>query len=290
MRQKAGRQARLEAARQAEQKSKRNKTVRNVAIIVVVVVAALFLFSRLGNDNSGVSTADSTTTSAANATTTTAASTTPLTAAYGSTPCPNADGSSPRTIEFTDQPAQCIDPTKTYTATFKTSEGDVTVNLDPAQAPGAVNDFVVLARYHYYDNTSIFRTNTGIGIFQGGSPHTQNNTDQGPGFSVEDEGVFNFNDPNSPNGKGPYTYEAGDLVLARASGPNSSGAQFFFGVDDNVSQLDSAGTYIKLGLTTQGLDVLQKILALHKDTDASQPGEGAPSKPVTVQSVTIQES
>jgi cyclophilin family peptidyl-prolyl cis-trans isomerase len=149
---------------------------------------------------------------------------------------------------------------------------------------------VVLARYHYYDNTTIFRTNTGIGIFQGGSPHTENNADPGPGFSVEDEGSFNFNDPNNPNGKGPYTYEAGDLVLARASGPNSSGAQFFFGVDDNVADLSAAGTYIKLGLTTGGLDVLQKILALHQATDPSQPTEGAPSKPVTVQSVTIQES
>jgi cyclophilin family peptidyl-prolyl cis-trans isomerase len=290
MRQKAGRQARLEAARQVEQRSKRKKTVRNVAIIIVVLVVALIGFSQLGGNDNSVSTADSTTTSGANATTTTAASTTPLTAAYGSTPCPNADGSSPRTIEFTDQPAQCIDPAKNYTAVFKTSEGDVTVHLDPAIAPGAVNDFVVLSRYHYYDNTTIFRTNTSIGIFQGGSPHTETNADPGPGFSVEDEGAFNFNDPNNPSGKGPYSYEAGDLVLARASGPNSSGAQFFFGVDDNVANLSSAGTYIKLGLTTQGLDVLQKILALHQATDASQPTEGAPSKPVTVESVTIQES
>ena len=35
------------------------------------------------------------------------------------------------------------------------------------------NNFIVLARYHYYDGTSMFRTDTSIDIIQGGSPHTQ---------------------------------------------------------------------------------------------------------------------
>ena len=76
--------------------------------------------------------------------------------------------------------------------------------------------------------------------------------------------------------------------MARSAGPNSSGAQFFFGATDAVSGLDSQGTYIRFGHVTEGLDVLQAILGLHQDTDPAQPGEGAPNPPVTVDQVVIE--
>jgi cyclophilin family peptidyl-prolyl cis-trans isomerase len=77
--------------------------------------------------------------------------------------------------------------------------------------------------------------------------------------------------------------------MARSQGPNSSGAQFFFGATDAVAGLDSQGTYIKFGSTTEGLDVLEAILGLHQDSDPANPGEGAPSRTVTVNEVIIEE-
>jgi cyclophilin family peptidyl-prolyl cis-trans isomerase len=168
----------------------------------------------------------------------------------------------------------CIDPAKKYTATFDTTEGAIVVQLDTAKTPKAANNFVVLARYHYYDGSSVFRTATDIGIIQGGGPNTQSNNDPGPGYNLADEGL-------------PATYKDGDLVYANA-GANTSSAQYFFGASDAVSALDKQGTYIKFGSTTQGLDVLHKILALNVDTGTSL--GGAPSKVVLVNKITIAES
>ena len=96
-----------------------------------------------------------------------------------------------------------------------------------------------------------------------------------------------WDDPTFPQGKGPFTYEAGDLVMARSAGPDSSGAQFFFGVDENVAALDSQGTYLSSARSPKGLDVLQNILALHQADPTSQLG-GAPSRPVTINQVIIE--
>ena len=75
----------------------------------------------------------------------------------GDTPCPAADGSSPRTITFAKAPPSCIDAAKTYTAEVTTNKGAYTIALDAAAAPLTVNNFVVLARYHYFDNTICHR-------------------------------------------------------------------------------------------------------------------------------------
>jgi cyclophilin family peptidyl-prolyl cis-trans isomerase len=270
-RQKQGRQARIEAARVQGRRSQRKKTVRNFVIVLVVIVAAIFFFSRDSGSNKA-----STSTTAQRAAFT-----------YGSSPCPAADGSSSKTIDFTDAPQLCIDPNRVYTATFNTTEGNVTVTLDTKTTPGTTNNFVVLARYHYFDGTTLFRTEPSIGIIQGGSPHTNSAADPGPGYDLRDEG-FDYatlsTDPTSgqPVG-GPYKYAPGDLVMARAPKPNGASAQFFFGVDQNVSNLDKAGVYVKFGTASTGLEVLQKILGLHD-------GSGAPSRTVTINTVTIAEA
>ncbi|MDE0602746.1 MAG: peptidylprolyl isomerase, partial [bacterium] len=67
------------------------------------------------------------------------------------TPCPATDGSSPVRRKFRTPPPMCIDPTKSYTAVMETSMGTLTIALDPISAPRTVNNFVVLARYHYYE-------------------------------------------------------------------------------------------------------------------------------------------
>src|SRR5207249_4462621 len=51
---------------------------------------------------------------------------------------------------WTSAPAMSIDPNKQYTATLKTAQGDVVMDLLPKDAPIAVNNFVFLARQGYY--------------------------------------------------------------------------------------------------------------------------------------------
>jgi Cyclophilin type peptidyl-prolyl cis-trans isomerase/CLD len=85
------------------------------------------------------------------------------------TPCPAADGSSPKQQQFDGPPPLCIDPAKTYTASLVTSKGTMAIALDPIGAPKTVNNFVFLARYHYFDGVVFHRIIPGF-VLQGGDP------------------------------------------------------------------------------------------------------------------------
>ena len=203
------------------------------------------------------------------------------------TECPAADGSSPRVIDFDGPQPMCIDPEAQYVATFDTSEGEMRFELTASETPLTVNNFVTLARWGYYDNTLLFRTDPGIDIIQGGSPHTDSASDPGPGYTIPDEPAFD-EDPESGGLTGPYRYQPGQLVMARSAGRDAAGAQFFLTTGPNTSRLDSQGVYVVFGNTDEaGLAVAQSIIALH------EPGGslgGAPSRDVTVHSVTIEET
>lgn len=208
----------------------------------------------------------------------------------GETPCPPADGSAERTTSFEQAPPMCIDPDKSYTATFVTNKGDVTYQLDTERMPETVNNFVTLARYGYYDDTAIFRTDQSIDILQGGAPTTNDPGDPGPGYTIPDEGgEFDFSPDAGQNGSGPFTYEPGQLVMARSAGPDSSGAQYFMTAGPNVSNLDAYGTYLVFGDVVEGQDVVESILELHVEDPSSGLG-GGPSEPVVVERVVIEET
>ena len=250
------------------------RTVRNFGLIVAAIVVAIVVLSlRNGDNKSPVATSSSSSSGAP----------TPAAFTFGTGPCPNADGSSPKTIDFPAAPQKCIDDGKTYTATFDTSVGKVVVQLDTKTTPGTANNFIVLARYHYYDGTQIFRTSQSIGIVQGGSPHDNTASDKGPGYSLPDEGFDYASLATSGSATGgPYSYSPGDLVMARKAAPNGAGAQFFFAVNDKTASLDSQGVYVKFGTTTDGLTALATFLD-------SEPAE-TPVHPVTINTIAIAES
>ena len=206
----------------------------------------------------------------------------------GATPCPPADGSAVRTTSFAQAPPECIDPSASYTAVFATNQGTIRVELDAAAMPSTTNNFVVLSRYGYYDGTAIFRTDTSIDILQGGAPNTNSPSDPGPGYTIPDEGgEFDFS--ADPNGSGPFTYQPGQLVMARSAGPDSSGAQFFLTAGPKAANLDVYGTYLVFGAVTEGMEVVEQILGLHADDPTSGLG-GGPSEPVIIESITIEEA
>ena len=177
-------------------------------------------------------------------------------------------------MDFADAPGLCIDPAATYTAVFDTTRGTLRVALAAANVPGTVNSFVNLARFGYYDGTLIHRSDPSIGILQGGSPHTNDAGDAGPGNEIWDEGSG-------------FTYRPGQLVMARFDSPNSADAQFFFTVTDAAALLDTDGTSVVFGEVTAGLDVLTEILDSHRDEPGNDLG-GAPDPPELIRSITTE--
>lgn len=254
-----------------------------MALIVVLVI----VFAG-GNSKKKVKTAGSTTVATtAPAQDSTPSSTAPATAkpfVYGTAPCPDASGSSAKTLSFSAAPAKCLTGTKA-TATVKTSVGTVVVDLDLATTPGTANNFAFLSNWHYYDGTKLFRIDKSIDVIQGGSPHTQGADDPGPGYTIPDEGAFS-QDPTTGELTGPYKYQAGDLAMARSQGANSGSAQFFFITGPNAANLNSQGTYVVFGHVSSGMDVLQRIASAPTKPLSGGLGD-TPDPPITIQSVTI---
>lgn len=181
------------------------------------------------------------------------------------TPCPAADGSSPKRQQFDGPPPMCIDPSKRYTAEMATSKGTMTIALDPIAAPQTVNNFVFLARYHYFEGIVFHRIIPGF-VLQGGDPTGTGRG--GPGYRFADE--------LPPPGR----YELGSLAMANA-GPDTNGSQFF--VISGPSGVRLPPQYSLFGKVVAGLDVVA-------DIDAVGTQSGTPTETVTIQSVTVTEA
>ncbi len=152
-------------------------------------------------------------------------------------------------------------PSKTYSATIKTTAGEITVELSK-DTPLTTNNFVFLAQEKFYDGVIFHRVIPGF-MIQGGDP-TGTGTG-GPGYKFSDE-------------KFTGEYKRGTIAMAN-SGPNTNGSQFF------IMHADFAlpPNYVIFGMTTSGLDVVDKIAAGKTDPN------DRPVEPVSIQSIEIQE-
>jgi cyclophilin family peptidyl-prolyl cis-trans isomerase len=159
----------------------------------------------------------------------------------------------------------CIDAGRRYTAEMVTSKGTMTIALDPIAAPTTVNNFVVLARYHYFDGIVFHRIIPGF-VLQGGDPEGTGRG--GPGYRFADEL------PKAGR------YEVGSLAMANA-GPNTNGSQFF--VISGPDGVRLPPQYSLFGKVVKGLEVVTAI-------DAVGSGSGTPREKVVIESVTITEA
>ena len=180
-------------------------------------------------------------------------------------PCPATDGSSPQQRQFDEPPPMCIDVAKRYSATMVTSKGTMVIALDPIAAPITANNFVFLARYHYFDGIVFHRIIPGF-VLQGGDPTGSGRG--GPGYRFADE--------LPAAGR----YELGSLAMANA-GPNTNGSQFF--VISGPSGVSLPPQYSLFGKVVSGIDVVTAI-------DAIGTSSGTPKETVTIESVTITEA
>ncbi len=143
--------------------------------------------------------------------------------------------------QYAAPPALTIDPSKSYTATFKTEKGDIVVELFADKVPNTVNNFVFLAREGFYDDTTFHRVLANF-MAQAGDP-TGTGTG-GPGYRFEDE----FHSSLKHD-------KPGILSMANA-GPNTNGSQFFI---THVPTPHLDGRHAVFGQVTGGMDVLMSI-------------------------------
>lgn len=169
--------------------------------------------------------------------------------------------------KWSQPPSMQIDQNKTYTATIKTTKGDIVVNLFAKEDPVTVNNFVFLANQGYYNNVPFHRIIKGFMIQTGDPTGTGAG---GPGYTFKDEPVTR-------------DYTPGTVAMANA-GPNTNGSQFFIVDGDYSGKLPK--NYTIFGQVTQGMDVVHAIA----DTPVGPSAQGEmskPQQPVSIESVSI---
>lgn len=189
---------------------------------------------------------------------------------YGTGTCAAADGSSAKQQRFGDAPQLCVDPTRQYTATVETNLGTYTAVLRSDLAPGTVNNFVNLARFHYFDDTVCHRAIPGF-MVQCGDPTGTGTGD--PGYSFTDELPA------------PGSYRIGSLAMANA-GPDTNGSQFFLITGDEGVALPP--NYTLFGEVTSGLETVT-VLDAAGNSDPASNGV-PPTQEIRILRITITES
>jgi cyclophilin family peptidyl-prolyl cis-trans isomerase len=126
------------------------------------------------------------------------------------------------------------------TATMKTTECDIVLELFDEDAPKTVSNFKQLASQGFYDGLVFHRVIEDF-MIQGGCP--QGTGTGGPGYTFEDE-------------INQHKVVRGALAMANA-GPNTNGSQFFIVTTEEAPWLD--GKHTVFGEVRDGMDVVNRI-------------------------------
>lgn len=164
--------------------------------------------------------------------------------------------------EFKSAPDMALQDNKDYYAVVDTDKGQMVFDLYEQETPVTVNNFVTLARNHYFDGTRFHRVIEGF-MAQAGDPLSADEANKaqwgtgGPGYQFADE----FRQKLTFNGEG---------ILAMAnSGPATNGSQFFitFGPTDFLN-----GKHTIFGKIIQGNDILGKLTRTMDESNNEIPG------------------
>jgi cyclophilin family peptidyl-prolyl cis-trans isomerase len=167
--------------------------------------------------------------------------------------------------QFTYCPPMAIDMLKQYTATVKTTKGDIVIELYADKAPLAVNSFIFLARNGWFNEVTFHRVIPGF-VAQAGDPSGTGYG--GPGYAFKNE--------IAPGLK----FDREGVVGMASAGPDSNGSQFFITLGP-APNLD--GSYTIFGQVLSGMDVVKSLTP----RDPSQTTDLPPGDVIT--SVTITE-
>jgi peptidyl-prolyl cis-trans isomerase B (cyclophilin B) len=242
-------QRRTSARRKAKM---RNSVIASVLGVILIGSVALYTTGVLKDDKDDKANASAQTTPS------------PSASSKAPDPCAKPAKGSVKKLSWKKEPAMTIDKSAKYTMKLATTCGEIDVALKASAAPHTVNSFNFLLGKGYLDHTKCHRlTPQGIYVLQCGDP-TGTGTG-GPGYTFEDE----FND---------HKVERGALAMANA-GPNTNGSQFFIVTAEACPWLD--GKHTVFGRVTSGMDVVDKIAQLPRDT------RDKPREPATIERVEL---
>jgi len=148
--------------------------------------------------------------------------------------------------------------------------GTIKLELYPEVAPNTVANFISLAKKGFYDGVIFHRVIEGF-MIQGGDP--EGTGKGGPGYMIKGEFTNN-------GFKNDLKHVRGVISMARQGGnrTNTAGSQFFI-MEQDVAQLD--GDYAAFGQVIQGMETVDKIVAVQTDRD-DKPLENQTIKKITI--------
>ncbi|WP_318205038.1 peptidylprolyl isomerase [Streptomyces sp. SCL15-4] len=162
------------------------------------------------------------------------------------------------------------------TVELNTSAGRIVLELNDAEAPKTVENFLAYVRSGHYDGTIFHRVINGFMVQGGGfTPDMRQKPTQAPIQNEADNGLKNDN----------YT-----VAMARTNDPHSATAQFFINVSDNAflnysSKTPNGWGYAVFGRVVEGQNVVDAIKAVK--TGNYQGHQDVPKEQVVIESAKI---
>lgn len=132
-----------------------------------------------------------------------------------------------------------------------TSQGNITLELDPTAAPITVNNFLSYVNSGFYKDTLFHRVIAGFVV-------------QGGGYTTGMEKKEGQTDPITLESNNGLSNLRGTLAMARTNMPNSATSEFFVNLVDNKFldyQSSSNPGYAVFGKVVQGMTVVDAIAA-----------------------------
>ena len=160
---------------------------------------------------------------------------------------------------------------------IETSLGTLTAELDRANAPISVENFLAYVEAGHYAGTVFHRVIKGFMV-------------QGGGFTADME-QKPTRDPITNEATNGLTNDRGTLAMARTNVVDSATTQFFINTVDNPA-LNNSGTaantygYAVFGRITDGLDIVDQIENVA--TGSRGPFSNVPNTSVEIVSITVQ--
>ena len=162
---------------------------------------------------------------------------------------------------------------------FKTTHGDIVIELDFEKAPKTAENFKQYVEDGFYDGKIFHRVIDGFMIQGGGFDESMAETQtRAPIENEADNGLANV---------------TGTVAMARTSDPHSASAQFFINVADNDFLNHSGKTmqgwgYAVFGKVTDGMDVVNKIKTV--STTSRNGHQDVPVDSIVIHSASLEEA
>lgn len=162
---------------------------------------------------------------------------------------------------------------------ISTNQGEIEVELNRAQAPVSVNNFLEYVKSKFYDKTIFHRVIADFMIQGGGFTEDLQKKQTRPAIPYE--------------GGNGLSNVRGTIAYARTADPNSATSQFFINHRDNLN-LDHGNTpngygYTVFGHVVSGMDAVDRI-ALAQTGSRPNGMRNVPVKSVIIDSIRVVES